>query len=75
MARIASSSDSWLTIPEAARRFQVSERILRLILEEPDLQAQLIKRTRKVGIYYKFIPLLPPDLMASLTARFAGPKG
>jgi len=47
---------------------------LRLILGEPELQAQRIERTRKVGIYYKFIPLLPPDLMASLKARFAGPK-
>ena len=75
LAQTASSPDSLLTIPEAARQFRVSERTLRLILEEPDLQAQLIERIRRVGIYYKFIPLLPPDLMASLTARFAGPKG
>lgn len=63
-----------LTIPEAARQFHMSERTLRLVLAEPDLQARLIERTRKVGIYYKFIPLLPPDLVALLSARFAGSK-
>lgn len=60
-----------LTIPEAARRFEVAERTLRLVLAEPDLQARLVEQTRKVGIYYKFIPLLPPDLMESLRAGFA----
>lgn len=63
-----------LTIPEAARHLQVPERTLRVVLAEPDLQAQLIERTRKVGIYYKFIPLLPPDLMDSLNLRFEGRK-
>jgi len=58
-----------LTIPEAARQLHVAERTLRLILAEPDLHERLIERTRKVGIYYKFIPLLPTDLMADLTAR------
>lgn len=64
-------SDLLLTIPEAARRLQVSERTLRRVLSEPVRHARLVERTRKVGIYYKFIPLLPPDLMADLSAHFA----
>lgn len=63
---------SLLSIPEAARRLQVAERALRHVLAEPDLEARLVERTRKVGIYYKCIPLLPPDLMADLPARLAG---
>ena len=63
-----------LTIPEAARQLHVAERALRLILAEPDLHERLIERTRKVGIYYKFIPLLPTDLMADLTARLPDRK-
>ena len=55
-----------LTIPEAARQLQVAERVLRHILTEPDLESRLVERTRKVGIYYKFISLLPPGLMADL---------
>ena len=63
-----------LTIPEAARQLHITERALRHVLTEPDLQARLVERTRKVGIYYKFIPLLPPDLMADLPAHFADKK-
>ena len=65
-------SNLLLTIPEAARRLHVAERTLRLVLAEPDLQAQIVERTHKVGIYYKFIPMLTPDLVAALEARFAG---
>ena len=63
-----------LSIPEAARLLHVAERALRHVLTEPDLEARLIERTRKVGIYYKFIPLLPPDLMADLPARLPDRK-
>jgi len=63
-----------LTIPEAARHLHVAERALRLTLAEPDLHERLIERTRKVGIYYKFIPLLPTDLMADLPARLPDRK-
>jgi len=63
-----------LTIPEAARHLRVAERALRLILAEPDLHERLVERTRKVGIYYKFIPLLPTDLMADLPARLPDRK-
>ena len=63
-----------LTIPEAARRLQVAERALRLILAAPDLHERLVERTRKVGIYYKFIPLLPTDLLADLPARLPDRK-
>ena len=63
-----------LTIPEAARQLHVAERALRLILAEPDLHERLVERTRKVGIYYKFIPLLPTDLMADLSARLPDRK-
>ena len=59
------------TIPEAARRLHVAERTLRHALEEPALNARLIERTRKVGIFYKFLPLLPPDLVSDLSAHFA----
>ena len=68
-------SDPLLTIPEAARHLHVSERILRRVLSEPILHARLIERTRKVGIYYKFLPLLPPDLVADLTVHFAEKNG
>ena len=68
------SAPPLLSIPEAARRLQVAERALRHVLTEPDLEARLVERTRKVGIYYKFIPLLPPDLMADLPARLADRK-
>ncbi len=63
-----------LSIPEAARHLHVAERALRHVLTEPDLEARLVERTRKVGIYYKFIPLLPPDLVADLPDRLAGRK-
>ena len=73
-ASSALSSSLLLSVPEAARRLQVTERALRHVLTEPDLAARLVERTRKVGIYYKFIPLLPPDLMADLPARLVGRK-
>ena len=63
-----------LTIPEAARQLHVAERALRVVLAEPDLHERLVERTRKVGIYYKFIPLLPTDLMADLPARLPDRK-
>ena len=68
------SSPLLLSIPEAARHLHVAERALRHVLTEPELEARLVERTRKVGIYYKFIPLLPPDLMADLTARLVGSR-
>lgn len=58
-----------LTIPEAARNLQISERTLRHVLAGPDLHARLVERTRKVGICYKFILLLPPDLLADLSTH------
>ena len=59
------------TIPEAARHLHVGERTLRHALDEPDLRTRLVERTRKVGIFYKFVALLPPDLVSDLAVRFA----
>ena len=58
-----------LTIPEAARTLQVAERTLRRVLAEPMLQARLVERVRKVGIYHKCVPLLPPDLLTEVAVR------
>ena len=70
----ADSPQTFLSIPEAAHALHVAERTLRHILEEPTLNARLIERTRKVGIYYKFIPLLSPDLMVDLAEHLAAKK-
>lgn len=61
--------DPPLTIPEAARSLHVSERTLRRVLGDPCLSARLIERTRKIGIYYKTLSLIPEDLFADLPAR------
>ena len=58
------------TVPEACRHLHVAARTLRAVLAAPPFQARLIERTRKVGIYYKFVPLVSADLMADLTAHF-----
>ena len=63
-----------LTIPEAARRLHVAERTLRTLLTAPEHQARLIEQTRKIGIYYKFVPLLSPDLIGDLISHFAAKK-
>ncbi len=68
------ASKTLWTIPEACIRLHVAERTLRAVLADPPFQARLIERTHKVGIYYKFIPLVPADLMADLTAHFAVKK-
>ncbi len=68
------AGDILLSIPEAAHTLHVAERTLRHLLQEPALQACLIERTCKVGIYHKFIPLLPPELMAELTTRLSAKK-
>jgi len=68
------NAESLLTIPKAARRLQVAERTLRLVLAELHLQSRLVERTRKVGIYHKFTPLLPSDLLADLISRFTENK-
>ena len=64
-------TDSLRTIPEAARDLHVGERTLRHVLDEPDLKTRLVERTRKVGIFYKFVALLPQDLVSDLAVRFA----
>lgn len=69
-ARLA-SAECLRTVPEAARCLHVGERTLRHVLDEPDLKTRLLERTRKVGIFYKFVVLLPPDLVADLAVRFA----
>ena len=68
------ASSLLLTIPEAARLLHVAERTLWHVLTEPDLQAHLIEQTRKVGIYDKFLSLLPPNLLADLSAHFTDKK-
>lgn len=60
-----------LTVPEAARSLCISERVLRRALAEPGLSARLVERTRKIGIYYKTLPLVPLDLLADLSVRLS----
>ena len=69
--RLRACAEILRTIPEAAHDLHIAERTLRHVLQEPCLQERLIERTRKVGIYHKFIPLLPPDLLTDLAARLA----
>ena len=63
-----------ITVSMACRRFGVCERTLRRVLEEPDIQARLLHQNHRVGIFYRYTLLLPPDLVDDLAARFAAKR-
>lgn len=66
--------DLRMTVPEACRIVGVCERTLRLTLREPEIAERAQEGTRKVGTFYKTVPLLPPDLVDDLHLRFAQKK-
>ena len=65
-----------ITVAEGARQLGVSERTLRRVLREPELQAQLRSTNRQVRGRERAVIMIPPQLMTALQERFpaAQPK-
>ena len=60
-----------VTVPTACRRFGVCERTLRRVLKEPGIKERTLYRNHRVGIFYRYTLLLPPDLVDDLAVRLA----
>jgi hypothetical protein len=59
------------TIAEGSRQLGVSERTLRRVLREPDMQAQLRSTNRQVRGREREVKMIPPQLLTNLRTRFS----